>query len=238
MGAWERSSLFEYYDANTDVVAESATRLRQLDASESATALATVAATVRRLTDDLTGERLGSVAVSVADDLYKTTATWQGRWAEEETNYLRSVYATFFEALTQRGLTIRYIVENTYPDLARPLIFFPLVYRQLGLVYACPHHLAWDLAKHDVPTFDGLLAASGGLPSNHDLAPWLKESRHVVATLAAKAIDARRHLMYLELDYKDGALDPILTLPAAQGVITIFRNEPPNPHTRVRVIST
>jgi hypothetical protein len=228
---WTFAGLVQYYDANTDVVPESARRLAALEAADKDRALSQIAATVQAYTARLQadGIDIARVAVSVADDLYKTLFRAQ-EWSHESTAYLGAVFGTFLAAASSRGIQVRYVVENTFPDyLDRPLIFYPEMFRQAGFVYVCPHEFAWRLAEHD-----GLLPA-GQDPTVGNLASVAAEGRALAHAAARQAVTDGRHLAYFEIDWQPGSLDPIDALPAPPGAVTVFRNDVPAPGTTVEV---
>jgi hypothetical protein len=231
LGDWTFAGLVQYYDSNSDVVRESARRLAALEAPDKDRALAHIAATVQAHTARLRadGYDIARVAVSVADDLYKTLA-YARAWSPEATAYLRAVFGTFLAAATGWGVRVRYIVENTFPDsLDRPLIFYPNMFQQVGFVYVCPHEIAWRLAEHD-----GLLTADQA-PTIDNLARVAEEGRVVAHAAARQAIAAGRHLAYFEIDWQPGSLDPINALPTPPGTVVVFRNAAPTPGTTVQV---
>ena len=214
--------------SRTRVVETAGARLDALDLDQMAAALETVATTVRTKTEALDSDLLKRIAVSVADDFYKSLASISN-WSDGADSYVRAVFGTFFDILTERGIPLRYVVENTYAqDLICPLQFFPDVFAAVGFIYDCPHLLALRLAQGDGRFPDGI-------PDAGDLAPWLAEGRDVASQLACKATDSQRHLMYLEVDFVEGALDEVLSLPGASGTIIIFRNEAPVMGSNVNV---
>jgi hypothetical protein len=228
---WTFADLVQYYDANTDVLPESARRLAALGAADKECALAQIAATVQAHIAQLRtdGIDIARVAVSAADDLYKTLFRAQ-EWSPESTAYLRAVFGTFLAAASSWGIQVRYVVENTFPDyLDRPLIFYPEMFRQAGFIYVCPHEFAWRLAEHD-----GLLSA-GQDPTIGNLAPLSAEGRTLAHEAARRAVTDGRHLAYFEIDWQPGSLDPLDALPAPPGTVIVFRNDVPAPGTTVEV---
>jgi hypothetical protein len=98
---WTFSDLVQYYDANTDVVTESALRLSVLNTVGKDQALAQVTAAVRSHAERLrsAGHNMIQVAVSVTDDLYKTLARAR-QWSPEATQYLGAVFGTFLDVVS------------------------------------------------------------------------------------------------------------------------------------------
>ena len=221
---WKLGSLTEYYDHDASCLLEMPKRLAILGDAHRALALETVRAQVNGLAGDLTDDLLQQVSVSMIEDLYKS-ASGITQWDPSTAKYVTAVWATFFDVMAARGYLMHYIVENTYADhLERPLRLYPEVFTAAGIIYVCPHHLATKL-----PEGAGAEASVVGL--RHVLA----EGRYLAKRVATEATGQKRSMMYLEIDYEAGCLDGILSLSAAPGVVTVVRNQAPEPGSTVQV---
>jgi hypothetical protein len=222
---WQFPSLVDYYDFNQRVLVEQPERLEALDEEGRAAALSVVQRVVADQASALDDTLLSEGAVSVIDDLYKAGCA-ADVWGPLHADYVRAVWGTFFSVLSDRGFTIRYVVENTFGEpLDHPLILFPDLFRSAGVTYVCPHELATRLpegatAEH---TIDGLRFLGD-------------EARYMARQIVDKIVATEHvHLAYLEIDFVEGCLDGIMDLRRAPGTISAFRNEAPLPGTNIQM---
>lgn len=223
MPTWELDSVVDYYDANTDVVAVSGARLEALSEADRSAALATVSARVRELVNamGLDRDQFVGLIVSVVDDFYKTVAGATA-WDRSGSQYCSAVFATLLDLATERGLQVRYVVENTFPDfLDRPLQFYPQVFGEIGMAYVCPQIYAWKLAQAD-----GRIAP-GEDPQIERFVQVMDESRMLARRVLRELLERRQHLAYFEIDWTEGSLDAVLKIDESPGTVLMFRNAPP-----------
>ena len=223
-GPWRHPNITDYYDVNTSAVQRNAARLGKLDGTGLQDAIQGIRAGVLAHLQTYDNELLSKVAVSFVDDLYKFGCTATA-WDEPSSRYVNAVWGTLFPYLTERGIQVRYVVDNTWPDgLQRPLQFFPELYSLAGVTYICPHAIAVEL-----PEAQGAEQSVGGLSG------LALEARLVAAQLVTAAGERRMHFTYLEADFVEGALDVVRGLPMSPGTIEIFRTEPGLPGTSIEL---
>ncbi len=221
---WRLGTLTDYYDYNASRLLEMPKKLATLGDASRALALVTVRSQVRRLAGDLEDDLLLAVSVSMVDDLYKSAGILTD-WNPPTAEYVTAVWGTFFDVMAARGYLMHYIVENTFPDhLGRPLQLYPEVFGAAGIIYVCPHHIATKLPE-----------GAEAEPSLAGLRHLLAEGRYLAKEVATQATGQNSSLMYLEIDYDAGCLDEILSLSAAPGVVTVVRNQAPQPGSTVEV---
>jgi hypothetical protein len=218
---WDYTHLFEYWDERVGAVGRSADALRQLGESERTAVLEHITRLVGAKASAADSKYLAQTAYVMADDLYKAVnaiTVFDGVTAA----YLTASASTFNRVLTERGMTISYVVDNSFPpdELERPLRLFRAWFVAAGFVYVCPQVLAVDLAARTGEPVGGLIA----------------EGRDLALQLVQRCRDGRRHHAYLDVDFDVDAY-PFLVEQAATvpGVISVFRNEAPVAGTEVKV---
>ena len=216
---WKLASLVDYYDFDDEALVKRSSQLALLDEPEQSIALSCVAETITAMAAGFDDDLLPGVAVSMFDDLYKS-AIWIVEWGPVQSDYVRAVWGTYFRTLTERGFTMRYVIENTFPDgpdgLERPLSLLPEMFGSSGIAYVCPHQLALSLPE-----------AANAEHSVDGLRQFIGESRQLANALVERLVTSGTHLAYLELDWEEGCLDVVTSLRAAPGTILVFRNEEP-----------
>jgi hypothetical protein len=221
---WKLSSLVAYYDESNHTLATRSTNLATLNADDQQQALAAVVERVASAIGQLDNDAISNAALSMIDDLYRAACTII-EWGPPQQQYVAAVWGTAFELVSQRGYTVRYVVENTWPDgLVRPIDVFPSLFGLAGFVYLCPHQAAASLPEAALAprTVEGL--------SNT-----IEEGRYIVGEAIKQLSETNRHLVYLEADLQPSGLGAILEMPETPGVIEIFRNEAPIPGSKVTV---
>jgi hypothetical protein len=69
--------------------------------------------------------------------LYKGSC-WIDRWDGNLAAYLGATAGVFWSKFSERGFTLRYLVDNFFDNLERPLLLFPEWFASAGLVYVSP----------------------------------------------------------------------------------------------------
>ena len=223
-GQWRFRSLPDYYTSDQQVLVEqpalwppSTTKVEQ---SRCRPCNRSSRAKPSAMDDDF----LPKAAVSFIEDLYKA-GNVVTEWGPFHHAYVTAVWGSFFSVVSDRGFVMRYVAENTYPEpLDHPLILFPDLFGAAGIVYTYPHTLATRLPRRRDRRAH---ARRSPVPPGGGQRDGPKTAEQVV--------ELRRHLVYLEIDFEDGCLDGIMSLPGAPGTISVFRNAAPLPGTTVKV---
>mgnify|MGYP003440232656 CR=1 FL=1 len=227
---WDLPSVVHYYDARTEIVARSARRLQQLKSDEVGPALARIVAGVNARIDELhlDDEGITGLAISAADDLYKTTAA-ATTWSRETDLYVSASFRALFAAVARRGYQVRYVVANTFPDLQLGISGCSNSFELAGFSFVSPQMYAYALAVRR-----GILNP-GDPAALEDLEPDIAEGRALAQEAAHAATASRRHLAYFDLNPVDGSFDQVMGGDTPAGTITVFRDEAPLPGSAVNV---
>lgn len=162
--------------------------------------------------------------VAFADDLYKA-ACGIDRWDDALEDYLAASAGTMTARLGERGFHVQYLIDNAWEDLTKPVQLLPHWYQAAGFVYACPQVVARQLA-----TGDGVDAAAD---VQQLFAQYGPEARDVTSQLVARCQAERRSFVQLDVDSVEQSFDTAMQARGAAGVITIFRDQAPEPGTQV-----
>jgi hypothetical protein len=209
----------DYFDGAA--VSKAAADLEALASSSRARTLrgfeAAVGEHVRVLDDGL----LPAAMVAIADDLYRS-ANSIDRWNADIERYLASTASVFWRLVSERGLVMRYVVDNSFESLERPAELFPVWFQACGIVYACPQVVAGELRDRDGAQEVGL-------------AEYMAEARHVVEQVVLRCQAERRSYVLLDLDGDERTFALALADRDRPGVLTVMRAEAPEPGSAVDV---
>ena len=226
---WSRANLFEYWDEREGAIAQFAAALREADKDAAQAQVTWLAKRVGDMARATTMQLLSQTAWVMADDLYKaasSTSLWDNALAQ----YLTATARELTSALSERELTLAYVVDNTFTpeNMQRPLTLFGPWFSSAGFVYICPQAIAVELAGVD-----------GYSTEEPDwISRYISESRHVAKQLVSTCLQDHHHYMYLDVDFQTGALDLLVNqAEALPGVISVWRSEAPLPGTNVHVHS-
>jgi hypothetical protein len=221
---WMRPKVTDYWDQNVGAIDAASRRLELLDDSTRSSELKAIAAAVAEHVRVLPNDLIPQAAAVIADDLYKAACTTD-RWDSNVEKYLDASAGTLAAELAGRGFRIQYLVDNAWEDLTRPVDLFEGWFRASGFAYACPQVLALQLARRD------------GAPAEHgleELSPnYISEARHLAASITADCHSSEIHLFGLETDWTDDSFSTAFRYRGEPGVITLFRNEAPEPGTKI-----
>jgi hypothetical protein len=221
-----RDKITDYWDADADAVSEGAKQLQALGDSALDTQLAEIEAAVVEHVRVLPDELLLQAAVAVADDFYRSACQIE-YWDEWVEGYLRASAGSFGRALSERGFQLQYLVDNAWEELDRPVRLFPEWYGVTGFVFACPQAIMQMLPEYKaIAEADGPEAAA---------ATTIDEARHIANKLVETCQEEGRHLVHLDCDWVEESFAAATRMQGAAGVLTVFRNEAPEPGTRVNV---
>ena len=144
------------------------------------------------------------------------------------TAYLAATAGTLTSVLTERGIRIQYLVHNAWPDPTRLLELFPEWYSAAGLVLRTSQGIALELARQD------------GV-AEHTLATraidYESEARDVVNVVVARCQEEGRHFIQVDADAQPGSFDSALEARGKPGVVTIIRDQAPEPGSSVTVLT-
>jgi hypothetical protein len=215
----------DYWDEQVRAIDKAALELLELNDSEGERAASEIAASVREHVRVLPDEILIRATVPVLDDLYKAACATT-RWDGGLETYLEASAGTFMGLLAERGFRCQYLVDNAWEDLTRPLELFPPWYQAAGLVYACPQSIARDLMQSDEP-------GTSNAELSTRMPMYIDEARDVIIQLVGRCISEGRHFTQLDANYVDGSFAQPFEHSGAAGVLTVFRNQAPEPGSTV-----
>lgn len=228
---WELPKITDYWDDQTKAVERYSRRLEQLEATDRAAALAAIRSAVLDRSRALSEEHLAMVGWIVADDLYKAVAHLTF-WNEALVDYLAASARTLYQELASNQIAVEYVVDNFFEPtpvgLAGPCRWFPLWFATAGFTYVCPQHQALRELAHDT----GEIPA----PAIARLPELIALGRQRASDLVAQCRAAHRHFVFLDTDSEPDHIVALIRKEPAEGVVFAFRNDPPHPGTKCRVI--
>jgi len=211
---WLLDTMSDYYDELKHALAARGGEFEALSTGDRKHASELVSQRVHEFSKLFDNDLIVKVALSMIEDLYKAGVS-ATVWGPGYESYVSAVWGTMFAALRDRGYTIRYIVENTWPDdELRPVQFFPSLFGLAGVTYICPSAMAAEL-----PELKGAPVTTAGLR------PGLAEGRFIAQEALKELVKQGKHFAYFETDFDPGCLDIVFALPKPPGTIEIFRNE-------------
>jgi hypothetical protein len=224
---WLFNRIFDYYEVSSHTLAVRGAAFEALYEADRKRISQLVSQRVQDISKQFNNEVFVKMAWLMVDDLYRAglEATV---WGPGYQSYVQAVWGTMFAALKSRGYTIRYIVENTWPDDdVRPVQFFPLLFESAGIRYICPSAFAAEL-----PEFKGAPMTNAGLKLG------MREGRHIAQMAMKEVAKQGKHFAYFETDFDPGCLDIVFALPSPPGTIEVFRNEAAVPGSNVKLAIT
>jgi hypothetical protein len=131
----------DYWDSNARAIDSFAKEVGSLPPASQGATMRDLEAAVREHVRVIPAPLLPTVAMVVADDLYKA-ACWIDRWDDDLAGYLRASAGPFWSSFGERGYVLHQLIDNVFEDLARPLELFPEWFRSCGIIYVCPQSVA------------------------------------------------------------------------------------------------
>lgn len=221
---WMLPRITDYWDEQLRAVDAGARRLEAVPAAEREAAVEAICASVREHVRVLPDDLFVQAAIAVADDLYRAACATD-RWDNAIRDYLTASAGTFAGELSRRGYRLQYLVDNAWEDMARPIELMPHWYQAAGFTYACPQLIAIHLAQGDASKRELQLV----------IQQHVAEARDVTSQLISRCQAEGRHFMQLDTDCAEDSFETAFRACEQPGVITIFRNEAPEPGTTVAV---
>lgn len=221
MSAWFLPKVTEYWDTQTDAIPRMTDRLRALSELASSDAQREISESIAKHVDVLPDDLLLRAAVCAVEDLYRAGAHLP-MWDAACTDYVWASAGAFFRLFSERGFSLHYVVDNSWPSLDYPFILYPRMLEAAGFVNVCPQLIAREL-----------IVADGHDPER--CAFYDSEARHVAAQLISKVHSAQRHLALLELadtEQRAPTIQAALRSAGEPGVLGLLRTEP---HTSIKM---
>jgi hypothetical protein len=215
--------LTDYWDSSTRAIDICARQLGELSLDQKVIASRELSAAVSEHMRVLPDKLLVQAAIPIMDDLYKTSC-WIDRWDANLAVYLDATAGVFVSTFAERGFTVRYLADNEFDDMERPMRLFPEWFRAAGIVYACPQVVGCEL----VSKMEG-----ENVPPSERLPNYIDEARAIVESVLDRCRAESRHFFLLDTDFDERSFHASLQEKDANGTLTIFRNEAPEPGTKV-----
>lgn len=216
----------DYWDEQVRAIDTASLELLESSADDRARAVSEISADVREHLRVLPDETLLQAACPVLDDLYKAACSTE-RWDEGLSAYLEASAGTFMAGLNDRGYRCQYLVDNQWEDMSKPRQLFPFWFRAAGMVYACAQVTAFDLMSRIPST---VRADEQNMPAGY-----INQARDMVNQLVTSCQQEGRHLVQLDVDYEEDSFAVALAQAGTAGVLTIFRNEAPDPGSKISI---
>lgn len=239
MQNWMLPRITDYWDERVRATDRLSRVLSAVPPSQRDGQVGLIRAAIAQHVEALSDVDLTKAAFAVADDLYKT-ANRLSSWTPSLELYLSATANPFFEAVRTRGFLVSYFVNNSFEDLMRPVLFYPVWYKPTGLSYICPQHIAYDLPiwekvgpKGDLPKDDLQQPLD---PTRLNLIPsYIAEARDIASQMVRKCYDSGRHFVLLTTDGQVDGLSAALFASGTSKVIRVIRDEAPLPGSRCKV---
>jgi hypothetical protein len=216
----------DYWDEQVGAIDAAVSRLAQLDATERATALGEIVRAIQRHTSALDDKTLVQASIAVTDDLYKA-ASRIGYWDQDVQEYLAASAGSFASAVRNRGWLIQYLVDNSAPDMSRPLELFPEWFPAAGFVYVCAQAVVPRLVEADPD--------AAKLDPAEVVPMYIDEARYVAGEIVGRCHETRQHFVQLDTDAVESSFDKALEH-RGPSVLTIVREQAPVPGSKVSVL--
>jgi hypothetical protein len=240
MQNWMLPRISDYWDEQAQAIDRLSHVLDAVPPSQRDGQVGLIRAAIARHVEALSDVQLTRAAFTTADDLYKA-ADRLSHWDYPLELYLWATANCFFEAVRARGFLLSYVVDNSFEDLMRPVLFYPVWYKPTGLCYICPTALAYSLPiceklpKDDWPK-DDLQLRQPLDPARLNLIPsYIAEAREIACQAIRECYDRDRHFVLLTTDGQEDGFSAALDASGHRRVIRVFRNEAPIAGSRCTV---
>ena len=169
---------------------------------------------------------IDTVAGCMVDDIYRA-ANMMTRYNEAVTEYLGATAGVAMKWFTKQGIQIQYMTNNTFSDMLRPLLVFPLIYLKSGIAYVCPQHISWCEMEEN------------GIPMEH-FQTFYEKYKAIGKAVAADLVDryCRKGVPFIHLDI-DAGIDTFqteLSYRGQKGKVLIFRDEAPQDSAKIHYL--
>lgn len=219
MQDWMLPKLIDYWDTRVEAIDHFSHVLDAIPPADRKNHLLQIGAAIRRHVDGLSDEELTLAAFIIADDLYKT-ASHLTHWDDALEQYLAASGDAFFVALTKRGYSVNYFVDNTYPTLTGPAHWFRVFFQTVSVGYICPQEIACRMVEKDRPEAEWPMLVS----------KYIEISRPAANKLADAFYRDGKSFVFLDIDATDFSIAQ--KTQEKLGVVHVFRQEAPEPGSR------
>ena len=224
---WHFPTIYDYLDQLQDAIYIQSRKLADLPEEEQTRELLAIQSAILDQAKGFSDEDMVRVAYVMTEDLYKAANRESVMLDNALYNYVQASAGTFFELLSQRGFVVHYLIDNTFDPtlegMQRPLKLYDTWFRAAGFVYICPQHIAYQLMEkggHDVTKSFDLLPRHMGT------------SREIANEIVGHCHKEQRHYVFLDTDWIPTSFDTSNSVVNQPYVTTIFRTDPPFPHSR------
>ena len=214
--------LTDYWDTNQTAIPQFSQALGKLDDPERKDTLHVIEQAIAKHCSVLSDRWLLQAALCMVEDIYR-----QGNDVQQadsaNTDYLRASAGTFTSILKEKGLVVRYLIDNVFATdsphwSVRPFVLLREWFEAAGFVYICPQLIANMLIG----------ANETSLPPTKNISlSNIEEAREVAGDLVQTCEEKNRHYVKLELDPHQSLLDSSQLSAPVTGILTIYRSEGP-----------
>lgn len=216
MDAWMLPKLIDYWDTRVEAIDRFSRVLDATPPAERADHLRHIGAAILRHVGVLSHEELTLAAFIIVDDLYKTAAHLT-YWDDALAQYLATSGDAFFGALTSRGYSVNYFIDNTYPTLTGPAHWFRVFFQTASMGYICPQEIACHMVEKDRPEAEWPSLVS----------KYIEIARPTANKLADEFYRDGKSFVFLDIDATEFSI--ALKTAGKPGVVHVFRQEAPEP---------
>ena len=122
MQNWMLPHIYDYWDERVQAIDRLSCALDAIPSSQKDAQVGLIRAAIARHVEGLSDVQLTRATFVIADDLYKAADRLSYPSTALQT-YLWASANPYFEAVRTRGFTLSYIVDNSFVDLIRPVLF-------------------------------------------------------------------------------------------------------------------
>ncbi len=218
---WELKSVLDYFDNRyQNSIWEYSQKFDALSPQEKTES-------ARKMCSRITGhlnqlksnhETVQTVVNIIIDDIYRSANTLY-YYNDGILDYLQVTALPVFRWVSEYGLQVHYMTNNTFTDCYRPLFLFDKIFMASGVKYICPQHIAWlIMSKLDIQYEDYYAM----LPSFLDAARVQRD--HMLENCFKHGIS----YVHLDIDGDDAQFEASIQYCNKDGHLVIFRNEDPS----------
>ena len=220
---WGLRRLTDYWDEQVQAIDQLSRRLASVPEAQRPPQIEAIREAVVARSRALNEKQLALAAFCVMDDLYKAVSVLS-YWDKPLEQYLATSVGALSSVLSERGYTLRYVVNNTFEltpsGMNGPLEWFPVWFQAAGISYICPQHMARLLMRHDECPEQQYFA---------QLPRYIQEARLVSRDAVRRCEGENVHYFYLDADAESDSFDFVQETIDTPGLISIIRSDPPLP---------
>lgn len=170
-------------------------------------------------------EMIENIGAIILDDIYRS-GNLMYRYNDGVANYLHATAKPAMDWYKRHNIMIHYMCNNTFSEYIRPLIIFPRMLATSGIVYICPHHIAWTKMESMGIEFENY---------EQHYKEFETEAFEQSQKLIERCCELGCHYMHLDIDAGEKSFDKAISYQGQPGHIIAFREEAPQDSAKIRL---